>query len=206
MVHSFFAWGFMTWAFYAWQPYFLELFGREAVWVAGVIAAVISLSMVIGNGIVEWVSRHCSKRTTLLLWAGAIQVAAAVGVGVVDSFYAAVGLFAIVAGTVGVVGPVKQAYLHEMTPTEQRATVVSFDSMVGNGGGILGQSGLGFVSRVRSIPDAFVLGGLFTLLVFPILMALRARRDEADRIVGKCAERSSCVPAGIPAVSQLSDS
>ena len=206
MVHSFFAWGFMTWAFYAWQPYFLELLGREAVWVAGVVAAVISLSMVIGNGIVEWVSRYCSKRTTLLLWAGAIQVAAAVGVGVVDSFYAAVGLFAVVAGTVGVVGPVKQAYLHEMTPSEQRATVVSFDSMVGNGGGILGQSGLGYVSRVRSIPDAFVLGGLFTLLVIPILMVLRARHDEADQIVGKCAERSSCVPAGIPAVSQLSDS
>ena len=205
MSHSFIAWGFMTWGFYAWQPYFLELLGRDAVWVAGVVAALISLSMVVGNAIVEWISRHCSKRTTLLLWAGAIQATAAVGVGVADSFYVAVGLFAVVAGTVGVVGPVKQAYLHELIPTDQRATVVSFDSMVGNAGGILGQSGLGYVSRVRSIPDAFVLGGLSTLLVFPILMVLRRRRDEADRIVGKCAERSSCVPAGIPAVSQLSD-
>ena len=206
MSYSFINWGFMTWGYYAWQPYFLELFGRDAVWVAGVVAALISLSMVAGNGIVEWVSRYCAKRTSLLLWAGAVQACAAVGVGIVDSFYVAVGLFLIVAGTLGVAGPVKQAYLHQLIPTEQRATVVSFDAMMGNAGGVMGQSGLGYLSRVRSIPDAFVLGGLSTLLALPVLMLLRRRRDEADLIVGRCVERSSCMPGGIPAISQVSGS
>ena len=30
------------WAFYAWQPCFLELLGRDAVWVAGVVSALIA--------------------------------------------------------------------------------------------------------------------------------------------------------------------
>ena len=205
MSYSFITWGFMTWGYYAWQPYFLELLGSDAVWVAGVVAALISLSMVAGNVIVEWISRYCAKRTTLLLWAGSVQACAAVGVGIVDSFYGAVGLFVIVAGTLGVASPVKQAYLHQLIPAKQRATVVSFDAMMGSAGGILGQSGLGYVSRVRSIPDAFVLGGLSTLLALPVLMMLRRRGDEADQIVGKCVERSSCMPAGIPAISHVSD-
>ena len=35
---------FFSWGWYAWQPYFLELLGRDAVWVAGVVSALISLS------------------------------------------------------------------------------------------------------------------------------------------------------------------
>lgn len=111
----------------------------------------------------------------------------------------------IVAGTLGVAGPVKQAYLHQLISTEQRATVISLDAMMGNAGGVVGQSGLGYLSRVRSIPDAFVLGGLSTLLALPVLMMLRRRRDEADLIVGACVERSSCMPGGIPSISQVSD-
>ena len=33
-------------AFYAWQPYFLELLNRDAVWVAGVVSALMSVAMI----------------------------------------------------------------------------------------------------------------------------------------------------------------
>lgn len=49
--------GFMAWAWYAWQPYFLELLDRDVVWVAGVVAALLAVSMMIGNAIVEIVMR-----------------------------------------------------------------------------------------------------------------------------------------------------
>ena len=29
---SFVSWGFFFWAWYAWQPYFLELYGEDAIW------------------------------------------------------------------------------------------------------------------------------------------------------------------------------
>jgi len=46
----------LAWGFHAWQPYFLDLFGKEITWVAGVIAALISISTILGNTIVEWLT------------------------------------------------------------------------------------------------------------------------------------------------------
>ncbi len=205
MFCSFFQWGFLSWGFYAWQPYFLELLERDAVWVAGVVAALISLSTILGNVLVDWFGRFCGRRTTLLLWAAGIQTAAAVGVGFADSFGTAVGLFLIVTGAMGVTGPVKQAYLHQVIPSEQRASVVSLVSLVGNAGGVLGQSSLGYLSRVRSIGDGYVTGGLATLAVLPFLLVLRARGERADVIVGrKAGRRSSCAAHGLPEITQVS--
>ena len=53
MMASFVQWGFLAWAFYAWQPYFLELLGHEAIWVAGVVSALMAASMIAGNALVD---------------------------------------------------------------------------------------------------------------------------------------------------------
>ncbi len=204
MMFSFVQWSFLTWGFYAWQPYFLELLGREAVWVAGVVAALIALSMIAGNALVDWFSQFCGRRTTLLLWAAGVRTVAAVGVGLAGSFWLAAALFLLVAATMGVTGPVKQAYLHQSIPSEQRATIVSFDSMVGSAGGVLGQSGLGYLSRARSIADGYVVGGLATLLALPVLAILRGLGDPADGFAGaKAGKRGACAAQGIPAISQV---
>ena len=91
MVFSFFQWSFLSWGFYAWQPYFLELLGTNAVWVAGVIAASIALATVLGNALVDWMSQFSGKRSTILGWAVAAQAGAAVGVGLADSVWLAAG-------------------------------------------------------------------------------------------------------------------
>ena len=56
---------------------------------------------------------------------------------------------------IGVTSPVHPAYLHQVVSSEQRATVVSFDSMVSNTGGVVGQIGLGALGQARSIASAF---------------------------------------------------
>lgn len=204
MAHSFVQWGFLSWGFYAWQPYFLELLGREAIWVAGMIAALISVSMIIGNTLVDWFSRFCGRRTTLLVCAAGAQTTAAVGVGLADDFWLAVFFLLIVAVAMGVTGPVKQAYLHQLTPSEQRASVISFDSMMGNAGGVVGQSSLGYLSHVRSISDGYVVGGLATLFALPVLVLLRGLGERSDRFVGsKAGIRGTCAAQGVPAVSQV---
>lgn len=204
MACSFVQMGFLSWGFYAWQPYFLELLGKEVVWVAGVVAALISLSIVAGNALVDWFSQFCGRRTTLLLWAAGVQSVAAVGVGLVDEFWLAVVLLLVVTATMGVTGPVKQAYLHQLIPSQQRASVISFDSMMGNAGGVIGQSGLGYLSRTRSIGDAYLVGGLATLFALPVLALLRGLGDRADNIVGKRAgSRGTCAAQGVPTVSQV---
>src|SRR5207245_7402995 len=58
---------FMIFGYYSWQRYFLDLLGREAVWVSGVIAALISLTLIAGKALVFPVSRGGGTRTALLM-------------------------------------------------------------------------------------------------------------------------------------------
>jgi MFS family permease len=203
MLVNFIQTGFLFWAFYAWSPYFLDLLGREAVWVSGVVAALISLATMAGNALVEWFTRFCTRRTTLLLWAAAVSALASILVGLVSSFWLAVGLFLISMVALGVNTPIRQAYLHALTPSEQRAAIVSFDSMVGNSGGILGQTGLGYLSQVSSIATGYVVGGLATVLVLPLQFALRRLNERADWIIGEAGKQSACAAQGIPSISSV---
>ena len=198
---SFFHSGFWSWGFYASQPYFLELLGQEAIWVVGVTTAFVALATMAGNTLVEWFTRYCVKRTTLLLWAAGIQSVAIVGMGLVDSFWLALLFFLVMMVATGVIGPVQRAFLHQLVPSEQRATIVSFDSMIGNAGSILGQSGLGALAQMRSIASGYVTGGLATLFVLPVLGLLRRLNNPADVIVGKAGKRGACAAQGLPEIT-----
>jgi MFS family permease len=203
---TFLHFGFFSWAWYAWQPYFLELLGRDAVWVAGVIAALFALAGILGNSLVGRVCRPGRRRTTVLISASALLAATMVGVGLVQVFWVAVPLFLVGAVAMGVFGPVEQTFLHSVIPSEQRATLVSFDSLVGSVGSIGGQTGLGYLSQIRSIPAGFVVGGLVTFLALPVLGRLRRLAEPADRVTGEPvavtpAERAG--PDGIPPPGDL---
>jgi hypothetical protein len=92
--------------------------------------------------------------------------------------------------------PVKQTYLHGVIPSEQRATIVSFDNLLGSAGAIGGQSGLGYLSQTASIPTAYVTGGLATLASIPAFFRLRRLRHPADRIAP--GEAPAPVPEEVP--------
>jgi MFS family permease len=195
---------FLIWAWYAWQPYVLDLLGRDAVWVAGIIAALIALATIAGNGLVDYFTRFCGKRTTLLIAGSGTLAVAAAGVGLADSFWPAVALFLLAMGAMGVVTPVQQAYLHAVVPSAERATVVSFGSLVGSVGGIGGSLGLGYLARAQSVAAGYVTGGLAMLLAVPPLVALRGRRESADVIVGQRAGAPApCAGQGLPPVSSV---
>jgi MFS family permease len=203
MVTNFLQAGFLFWGFYAWQPYFLDLLGQPAVWVAGVIAALISISTMIGNGIVERFTRFCGKRTTFFLWAAGIGTVATIGIGLTSSFWLAVALLLVYMVSTGVITPVRQAFIHQIIPSEQRAAIVSLDSLVGSSGGIVGQAGLGYIAQTRSIAAGFVIGGAATLLAVPFYGLLRRVGSPADGITGKAGQDSPCAAQGIPAISNV---
>jgi len=195
---------FLMWAFYAWQPYFLGLLGTESVWVGGIIAALVAAAAIAGNGLVDVLSRFCGRRTTLLLASCGVLAAASVGVGVVDSFWLAVGLFLVAMGATGVATPVLHAYLHGVVPTAERATVVSSVSLVSSAGGIGGSLGLGYLSRAQSVGVGYVTGGLLCVLAAPPLVTLRRLRQAADVIVGrKAGKQGPCAGQGLPAISSV---
>lgn len=195
---------FTMWAFYAWQPYLLELLSNDAVWIAGVVSALIALATIAGNVLVEFFTRFCGRRTTLLVWAVVATVAAAAGVGLVDSFWPAVALLLVAMAAEGVSEPVQQAYLHGVVPSSQRATVVSSVSLLGSVGGVGGQLGLGYISRAQSVGAGYVAGGLTVLLALPPLLLLRSMGERADAFVGRRAgKRGPCAAQGLPQVSSV---
>lgn len=183
MMVSFVQFSVGAWAFYAWQPYFLDLLERpDAVWVAGVVAALIALAGILGNVLVGRIARPGTRRSSILI-AGAVAYAVSLAVvGMTSSFFIAAGVYltGILIGAMA--RPVNQAYLHEVIPTEQRATVVSFDALFGSLGSVGGQSGLGYLAQVRSIASGFVVSGGIAFLALPFLFALRRMGERADRI------------------------
>ncbi|HVD15421.1 MAG TPA: MFS transporter [Actinomycetota bacterium] len=195
---------FTMWGFYAWQPYFLELLGRDAVWVAGVVSALTALSTIAGNALVEFFTRFCGRRTTMLITAMVVLAATAVGVGVAGSFWLALVLLLVLSAADGVAMPVQQAYLHDVIPSAQRATVVSSVSLMGSAGGIGGQLGLGYIARAQSIAAGYVAGGLTMLLALPPLLLLRRMGEPADRIAGRRAgTKAPCAGQGLPQVASV---
>jgi MFS family permease len=159
----------------------------------------------LGNAVVDSLARLCGRRTTLLLGAAGVQTLAALGVGLAPSFGVALVCLLIVTATLGVVSPVRQAYLHRMVPGAQRASVVSFDSMVANLGGVAGQAGLGYLAKLRDYSTGYLVGGATTLLAIPLYLALRRLAEDADRIVGSAGLRSPCAAQGVAAAGAVDD-
>jgi MFS family permease len=192
--------GFFAWAWYAWQPYFLELLERDAVWVAGLVAALLALAMMLGNGLVATITSWCGRRTTVFLWGTAVFSLAMAGVGFAKDFAPALALLLVAALASGVQTPVRQAFVHQVVPREQRATIVSVDSMVTAAAGSVAQPALGALSDQRGFSAGYIVGGLATLIAFPVFALVRKARDPADRFVGPEADQSCPTPA-IPPIS-----
>ena len=174
---------FMAWGYHSWQPYFLGLLDRpDDIWIAGVIAALISVATMIGNGLVGRLGHLVTYRSTILLWAVVGAGIGAVAVGLAGNFWLAVSLYLLLMVGFGAAGPVRQAYLHQLIPSEQRATIVSFDSLLGSIGSGGGQVGLGYLARQQSLSVGYITGGLLTLLALPVVLLLRRLRQPEDRM------------------------
>ena len=189
VLESFIVMGFFTWAWYAWQPYFLDLYGENSIWLSGLIASLFALAGIVGNSLVKRLAQPGRRRTTLMLWAGIITSSTMVATGAIRSFWITVPVFLLGAVAFGVQQPVRQTYLHASIPTSERATLVSFDSLLGSLGSVGGQTGLGYLSQERSIPAGFVIGGLTTFLTIPLFTRLRALDEPADRITEDAPEQ-----------------
>jgi MFS family permease len=77
-------------------------------------------------------------------------------------------------------GPIRQAYLNDMIASKERATVLSFDSLMGNTGGVVFQPALGKAADVYTYPISFIASGVISLLAVPFLIASRRERSKAD--------------------------
>jgi MFS family permease len=78
--------------------------------------------------------------------------------------------------------PIRQGYLNALIPSEQRATVLSFDSLFGSTGGVVIQPILGKVADVWSYQVSYLFSAGFQTLAIPFTLLARHERAKPDVI------------------------
>lgn len=181
MLASPFTAGVGIYVFYALQPYLLELWGdEEAYTVAGLAAALVSGTAILGGALAPWVRRLFRRRTSTILLATITSALVLVGIGLVRNFWVAVVLVALWGIASAIDDPVHRAYLNDMIPSKQRATVLSFDSLMGSAGGVAVQPVLGRVADVGGYGASLVWGGVISAVAVPFILLSRAQKPTAD--------------------------
>jgi MFS family permease len=176
-----FASGVGIYTFYALQPYLLELWGNpKAYSVAGLAAAIVAGAQIAGGYLAPWFRQLFRKRTTALILTALGSVAILAALGLTNSFWVALVLLTLWAMVFAAEMPIRQAYLNDMIPSRQRATVLSFDSLMGSSGGVVIQPVLGKVADLYSYSTSLVTGAVIQLAAVPFLAASRREGAAAD--------------------------
>lgn len=175
--------GVGIYVFYAMQPYLLELYGdSKAYGVAGLAAAVVASSQIIGGLLVPFIRRQFSKRTTILLMSIIVTIFALIVFSLTSSFIIAV-ITLVIWGIVSASSmPVRQAFINGLIPSKQRATVLSFDSLMGSSGGVVTQPILGRAADIYSYGTSFMVAGAIQIAALPFTYLARAERSKSDKI------------------------
>lgn len=176
-----FASGVGIYTFYALQPYLLGLYGNsKAYTVAGLAAAIVAGAQIVGGYLAPRVRRLFRKRTTALILGTVLNAAILGALGLAHAFWLALVLLVAWAMVFAAEMPIRQAYLNDMIPSRQRATVLSFASSMGSTGGVVIQPALGRAADVYGYANSLVVGGAIQLVAAPLLALSRRERAAAD--------------------------
>lgn len=128
--------GVGIYVFYALQPYLLQLFGDPRAYaIAGLAAALVAGADIVGGWMAPRVRNLVKRRTSVLIATNIVSALILVVLMVTSVFWLALVLLALWAVVSSAGTPVRQAYLNDMISSKQRATVLSFDSLMGSAGG-----------------------------------------------------------------------
>ena len=202
MVEAFFTGGVGIYAFYALQPYLLELYGDpNAYQIAGLVAAIVAGAQILGGLLAPRVRRLFKRRTSVLLVSAGTGVITLGFIGIVDNFWAVIVLIAVWGLVAAASMPIRQAYMNALIPSQQRATILSFDSMMDSFGGVWAQPALGRVADVWGYAPSYVVAAGISGMAIPFLALSRRQKTQADVI-----EAPTPVPAVSAAAPPESDS
>ena len=187
-----FTFGVGIYAFYAMQPYLLELYGDEQAYsIAGLAAAIIAGAQIAGGMAAPRVRLLFRNRTSALLAGLLLEIGLLALLGLTGTFWVAVGLLVLWGLAAAATLPIRQAYLNGLIPSEQRATVLSFDNLLGSSGGVVIQPALGKVADVWSYSTSYLVAAAFQLLAVPFTVLARRERASSDPVEVEPAQQES---------------
>jgi MFS family permease len=78
--------------------------------------------------------------------------------------------------------PIRQTYINGMIPSRQRATILSFDSMMASTGGVWAQPVLGRAADVWGYAGSYLLSAGIAAFAVPCLALSRRQNNPADTV------------------------
>ena len=183
MVESLFTGGVGIYAFYALQPYLLELYGDpQAYQIAGLVAAIVAGAQIAGGVAAPRIRRLFRRRTSALIATAGLSVIALGLIGIVESFWAVIGLIVVWGLLFAATMPIRQTYINGLIPSRQRATILSFDSMMSSTGGVWTQPLLGRAADAWGYAPSYLIGAGISTLALPFLALSRRQNAAADTV------------------------
>jgi MFS family permease len=184
MVQALFTGGVGVYGFYALQPYLLELYGDpDAYQIAGLVAAIVAGAQILGGIAAPWIRRQFQRRTSALIAAAALSSLSLLLIGLIESFWPVIGLIVVWGLLFAATMPIRQAYMNGLIPSQQRATILSFDSLVSSSGGVWVQPVLGRAADVWGYAPSYLMGAGISALALPFLALSRRQNAPADSAV-----------------------
>jgi MFS family permease len=183
MVESLAVGGVGIYAFYALQPYLLELYGDpHAYQIAGLVAAIVAGAQILGGVAAPRIRALFHRRTSALIVIAVLNVITLGLIGLVENFWAVLAFIVMWGLLFAAAMPIRQAYLNGLIPSRQRATILSFDSLMGSSGGVWTQPLLGRAADVWGYAPSYLFGAAISALAVPCLALSRRENAPADTL------------------------
>ena len=191
MVQALFTGGVGIYGFYALQPYLLELYGDpQAYQIAGISAAIAAGAQILGGVAAPQIRRLFKRRTSALMTIALASAITLILMGLIEHFWVVIGLTVSWGLLFAATTPIRQTYLNGLIPSNQRATILSFDSMMTSGGGVWAQPVLGKSADVWGYATSYVIGAGISALALPCLALSRRQNARADFVDSTTADLS----------------
>jgi MFS family permease len=183
MVEALFTGGVGIYAFYALQPYLLELYGDPTAYqIAGLAAAIVAGAQILGGVAAPRIRALFERRTTALIVMAALSTVTLTLVGLIENFWAVIGLTTVWALLFSATMPIRQTYINGMIPSRQRATILSFDSMMASSGGVWAQPILGKAADLYGYAPSYLISAGISAFALPCLVLSRRENAPADHL------------------------
>jgi MFS family permease len=188
--------GVAIYVFYALQPHLLDLYGDDTAYgIAGLVAAIVAGAQIVGGFLTPYIRRLFRRRTTALILAEVIGTVAILLIGLILNFWIVIVLIVVWALLFAAVTPIRQAFINGLIPSQQRATILSFDSLMSSTGGVVAQPVLGRAADVWGYPASYVLSSGISALAIPFMVLARRQKSPVDSEVAPTASPTEATKA-----------
>jgi MFS family permease len=145
------------------------------------------------------ITRWFRRRTSALFAAEALGTAAIVLIGLTANFRAVLMLIVLWGLVFAASMPIRQAYLNGLIPSAQRATILSFDSLMSSSGGVVAQPALGRTADVWGYPTSYLIAGALSALALPFIARARRQNAQSDPFDAPQPDSPAAQPATVQA-------